>query len=209
MKAMRLGGNERLEEFFTQYGISDMDIERKYRTIASKYYRDKLRAKVDCLPFEEVEPEIEVGVLDIDQAPPPPEAPPAESRMTAVSGFFGSLMSKTSELTHSAVSKASGFRNSSAAAYLGQTVNSTVTGLKTGAQNVMESKAVTTIKSTTSNAAKSVSELAGASYTAINESETIKTVTGVASEKFLAIQTGFRRQFTGEQKPEDDNSSNN
>ena len=73
----------------------------------------------------------------------------------------------------------------------------------------MESKAVTTIKSTTSNAAKSVSELAGASYTAINESETIKTVTGVASEKFSAIQTGFRRQFTGEQKPEDDNSSNN
>ena len=186
-----------------------MDIERKYRTIASKYYRERLRAKADCLPFEEAGPEIEVGVLDIDQAPPPPEAPPAESRMTAVSGFFGSLMSKTSELTHSAVSKASDLRNSSAAAYIGQTMNNTVVGLKAGAQNVMESKAVTTIKSTTSNAAKSVSEFAGDSYKAINESETIKTVTGVASEKFSAIQTGLRRQFTGEQKPEDDNSSNN
>ena len=63
---MRMGGNQKLEEFFTQYGISDIDIERKYRTIASKYYRDRLRAQVDGTPFDETEPEIELGILDID-----------------------------------------------------------------------------------------------------------------------------------------------
>ena len=74
----------------------------------------------------------------------------------------------------------------------------------------MESKAVTTIKSTTSNAAKSASEFAGNSYKAIHENPTVQIATAVASEKFSAIQTGLTRQLSGVmRKAEDTVSSNN
>ena len=73
----------------------------------------------------------------------------------------------------------------------------------------MESKAVTTIKSTTSNAAKSASEFAGNSYKAIHENPTVQIATAVASEKISAIQTGLSRHLGVMRQAEDTVSSNN
>jgi len=48
VKYFQKGGNERLKAFFEKYKIQDFPIEKKYRTKAASYYRDKVK---NCKKF--------------------------------------------------------------------------------------------------------------------------------------------------------------
>jgi phage tail tape-measure protein len=57
IKIVQVGGNKRLWDFFKQYnGLEQKLIQNKYTTSAAKYYKQKLAAEVNGLPFNEKEP---------------------------------------------------------------------------------------------------------------------------------------------------------
>ena len=45
-------GNKPFFDFMKIYGIERSKIEVKYRTMAAKYYRDRINAEVVAMPFD-------------------------------------------------------------------------------------------------------------------------------------------------------------
>ncbi len=57
IKIIQVGGNKRLWDFFKQYnGLEQKPIINKYDSAAAKYYKKKLAAEVNNLPFDAKEP---------------------------------------------------------------------------------------------------------------------------------------------------------
>ena len=55
------GGNSKLNAFFDEYNISDLDIKTKYNTVAASYYRRMLEAKATGQEFLELQPSLAEG----------------------------------------------------------------------------------------------------------------------------------------------------
>lgn len=48
-----MGGNKKLWDFFKQYnGLEIKTIQNKYESAAAKYYKKKLAAEVNGIPFD-------------------------------------------------------------------------------------------------------------------------------------------------------------
>lgn len=48
-----MGGNKKLWDFFKQYnGLEIKTIQNKYESAAAKYYKKKLTAEVNGIPFD-------------------------------------------------------------------------------------------------------------------------------------------------------------
>ena len=57
IKIIQIGGNKRLWDFFKQYnGLEQKLIQSKYDSAPAKYYKKKLAAEVNNLPFDAKEP---------------------------------------------------------------------------------------------------------------------------------------------------------
>jgi ADP-ribosylation factor GTPase-activating protein 1 len=53
IKIIQMGGNKKLWDFFKQYnGLEIKMIQNKYESAAAKYYKKKLAAEVNGLPFD-------------------------------------------------------------------------------------------------------------------------------------------------------------
>lgn len=104
---MEKGGNDRLRAFFLEYGLLELPTAKRYRTMGSSFYRDKLRHEVDGQDFfEEISKEM-AGILIEgkggsepvpDQGSSKPET--QEASQGYMSRFWG-LWGKTTEIVAS------------------------------------------------------------------------------------------------------------
>ena len=59
LRRMELGGNDRLNKFLGQYGVSKLtDIRDKYNSKAAEYFREMIRAEVDGRPYAPPAPSV-------------------------------------------------------------------------------------------------------------------------------------------------------
>ena len=64
---MQMGGNARLKEHFMKYDLmaeDEYNLKSRYKTKASKYYRDKLKAQLHKKAFNVEEPKYDEGRLE-------------------------------------------------------------------------------------------------------------------------------------------------
>ena len=57
LKMVQIGGNKKLWDFLKQYnGLETKMIQNKYESAAAKYYKKKIAAEANGLPFDDKEP---------------------------------------------------------------------------------------------------------------------------------------------------------
>jgi hypothetical protein len=61
LRLMALGGNKKLRDFYQNYDLNEENVQMRYNTRASDFYRLKLRCFSENIPFNEEAPNYEVG----------------------------------------------------------------------------------------------------------------------------------------------------
>lgn len=65
---MALGGNQKLKEFLSKYGLNEEIMQTKYKSKAAQYFRLQLRCEEQNVPFNEQAPQYDNGREEISQA---------------------------------------------------------------------------------------------------------------------------------------------
>ena len=61
LRLMALGGNKNLKDFYSNYDLTDENVQLRYNTRAADFYRLKLRCISEMMQFNEEPPNYEAG----------------------------------------------------------------------------------------------------------------------------------------------------
>ena len=221
LKLMVCGGNSELSDWFKKYNLpEDSTPDFKYKTVAAKYFRDRLKAKAEEVDFDVPEPAIDDGLNICEEyipkaapvAPPPQQAvaPPQEEQKSSGGwGFsFGGMLSSAASMANNAYEKANEIANSEGVKNLTSKVTTTAAAAydKVGAtaNAVIESETFQTVKTKTTSIASDAYELAGDTYKKVSENETVQKIKEGTIENINKLEKAAKdkvKSVTGRNTP--------
>lgn len=172
------GGNAKLKEFFAAYSIPhDISVESKYCLVAAEYYRGKISALRQDLPYSHPPPSVEDGLRPAEVVHSVPEP----SKQSRLGSLFSSAMSITRKAAHKLSEKAHNVKTSTAFQSVSSTAFTTIStfglGLQAGAEWTADKGKAITSHLTLQAAVSSVKSAVSTTVTRIQENETIQKVT--------------------------------
>lgn len=197
LKLLSAGGNSKLREFFGFYCIPpDLPIANKYMLVAAEYYKEKLLATSQGMPYTKPPPTLEEGLRPIEfaldnDAPSAPEVP----KKSRFGSFLSSAVSMTKKAANKISEKAKKVKASptyqTVSAKAKSTLNTVGHGLQAGADWTVEKSRVITENPKVQATVTSVKSAVNSTVTRIQESGTYQRVSESTASALSSIGRGI------------------